>query len=160
MARAPTIGVGASVQICATQVILISQEDVVLKSSLFDRAIRESHFSIAMLDPLFPLSLVDGSVCPEHLTVPLSLVLNVAALVDVAALPSKDTISVLPILGIFSIILVARCDILLLLPLAFPVFEALLELAHIDTPRLPLILTLPIWLALFVRARVCVPVRE
>ena len=160
MARAALRLTAAAMQIRGTLMVLISDEDVVLESSLLDGAIWEGHLAVAMLDALLPLALVDGAIGPEHLTIPISLIIDVATLVDVAAFPSEDTIAVLPVLAVLTIILVAWCHILLLLPLALAMLQALPELAHIDTPRFPLVLPLAIGLALLVRSGIGVAIRE
>ena len=147
-------------QVSGALIVLISNEDVILESSLLDGAIWEGHLTVAMLYALLPLALVDGAIGPEHLAVAFSLIIDVAALVDVAAFPSEYTVAVLPILGILTIVLVAWCHILLLLPLALAMLQALPELAHIDTPRFPLVLPLAIGLALLVRSGVGVTVCE
>ena len=133
MARA-TLRLTPTMQVRSAVLILISYKDIVFESSLLDGAIWEGHLAVAMLDALLPLALVDGAVGPEHLTVTLSLVIDVAALVDIAAFPSEDTIAILPVLRVLTIVLVAWRHILLLLPLAFSMLQALLELTHIDTP--------------------------
>ena len=147
-------------QVCGTLMVLISDEDVVLESSLLYGAIWEGHLAVAMLDSLLPLALVDGAIGPEHLTIAFSLIIYVAAFVDVATFPSENTIAVLPVLGILTIILVAWCHILLLLPLALAMLQALPELPHIDTPGFPLVLPLAIRLALLVRSGIGVTVCE
>jgi len=121
-------------QVSGALIVLISNEDVILESSLLDGAIWEGHLTVAMLYALLPLALVDGAIGPEHLAVAFSLIIDVAALVDVAAFPSEYNVAVLPILGILTIVLVAWCHILLLLPLALAMLQALPELAHINTP--------------------------
>ena len=137
-----------------------SNEDVIFKSPFLDRTVREGHFSIAMLDALFPLTLIDGPICPEHLTVTISLVIEVVTLVDVAALPIKYTVPVLAILLVLTIILVAGSNIKLFLPLAAPMLETFFELAHVDTSRFPLVLTLALWLTGFVGTCIGVTIRE
>ena len=133
MAR-PALRLTPAMQVCGTLMVIISDKDVVLESSLLDGAIWEGHLAIPMLDALLPLALVDGAIGPKHLTVAFSLIIDVAALVDIAAFPSEDTIAILPVLGVLTIILVAWCHILLLLPLALAMLQALPELTHIDTP--------------------------
>ena len=133
MARA-TLRLTPPMQVRSAVLVLISYKDIVLESSLLDGAIWEGHLAVAMLDSLLPLALVDGAVGPEHLAVTFSLVIDVAALVDIAAFPSEDTIAILPVLRVLTIVLVAWRNILLLLPLALAMLQALPELAHIDTP--------------------------
>lgn len=159
MAR-PTLRLTPAMQVRGALMVLISDEDVVLESSLLDGAIREGHLAVAMLDALLPLALVDGTIGPKHLTIAFSLIIYVAALVDVAAFPSEDTIAILPVLRVLTIILVAWCHILLLLPLSLAMLQALPELAHIDTPGFPLVLPLAIRFALLVRSGVGVTVCE
>jgi hypothetical protein len=110
-----------------------ANEDVVLKFSFFYGSIWESHLAIAMLDALLPLALINGTIGPEHFTIPITLIVKVAASVYVTALPSEYAIAVFAILCVLTIILVARCHILLFLPFAFAMLKALLELTHIDT---------------------------
>ena len=159
MARA-ALRLTPAIQVRGALMVLISDEDVVLESSLLDGAVWEGHFAVAMLYALLPLALVDGAIGPEHLTVAFSLIIYVAALVDVAAFPSEDTITVLPVLCVLTIILVAWCHILLLLPLSLAMLQALPELTHIDTPGFPFVLPLAIRLALLVRSGIGVTVCE
>jgi hypothetical protein len=159
VARA-SLRLAPALQVRGALMVLISDENIVLKSSLLYGAIWEGHLSVAVLDALLPLALVDGPIRPEHLTVAFSFVIDITALVDVAAFPSEDTIAVFPVLRVLTIVLVAWVYILLLLPLALAMLQALSELAHIDTPGFPLVLPLAIGLALLVRSGVVVAVSE
>jgi hypothetical protein len=70
--------------------------------------------------------------------------------VEVGAFQSEDTISVIPIISVLKIVLFAWVNILLLLPLAFPMHQALQQLAYLDTLRSSLVaLPFAIGVALF-----------
>jgi len=106
---------------------------VVFKSAFFDGTIGESHLAIAMLDTLLPLALIYGAICPEHFSITISFIVNIVALVDIAALPIEHTVAVFTVLRVLTIVLVARSDINLFFPLAFAMFEAFFEFAHVNT---------------------------
>lgn len=51
-----------------------SFENIILKNSYFLWAIREIHFSIAVLDSFAPLSFINASISPVHFSVPMPLI--------------------------------------------------------------------------------------
>ena len=84
MARAALRLTAAAMQIRGALMVLISDEDVVLESSLLDGAIWEGHLAVAMLDALLPLAIVHLSIGPQVHALAMSLPVLEVSLVLVA----------------------------------------------------------------------------
>jgi len=93
-----------------------------------------------MLDSIYPLTFVARAISPLHFSVAVALIILVTAVVEVAGLPGKGTDSTLFIISIVSLKLVAGGSLCLFAPLAFAMLHATLELTHVNTGVLPLVL--------------------
>ena len=114
-----------------------------------------------MLDAHAPLALIYRAVGPEHLSIPVTLIVLIVALIDVPALPREHSVAIFSIVTILAVVLIARSGgIRLLLPFPLAMLEAFLEVTDIHAATLPLVLSVSVWLATFVRSCKGIPIGE
>jgi len=83
--------------------------NVVLKVAFFHFAIRESHFTFAILYTFFPFSNIDTaaiSICPDHFSKSMPFILLILSFVFVSRSPSVETLAMLLIFKIVTFICV------------------------------------------------------
>ena len=88
------------------------------------------------------------------------LIVLVAASIKIARLPGEHAHAILFVVLVASLVHVALLVIVSFLPLAFTMFEAILEFSDVDAKILPLILALTLWLTHVVSSSEAVSIGE
>jgi hypothetical protein len=138
--------------------------NIVLKIAFLNGSIWKLDLAIPMLDTSLPLPYIDRAICPPHLSMSMPLIILIKSLMDVPSGPFEDPLSVFLIFFVLSFIdmvldythrlfflRVVGVDLFNgFLPDSFAFFETCLEGTLKCVSVGPSVLSLSIWLAIFI----------